>query len=150
MKKAVRAIIVDNDNILLMKRDKFGKQYYTLIGGHVEIGESKEKALIREIHEETMIRTSDHKLVYVENTSEPYGTQYIYSCKYISGSPMLHPSSDEAQINKAGQNLYTPMWVPLSKLPSLEFRTTKLKKRLIKHLNNGFPSTVGYFNSSVE
>ena len=150
MKTAVRAIIVDKDNILLMKREKFGRKYYTLIGGHVELGESLEKALIREIYEETMVRTSEHKLVYIEETGEPYGTQYVYTCNYISGTPMLHPDSDERQINKAGNNLYTPMWVPIKKLPDIPFRTTKLQKRLIKHLKQGFPAKVGQFKSDVE
>ena len=150
MKKAVRAIIVDKDNILLMKREKFGSKYYTLIGGHVELGESLEKALIREIYEETMVRTSEHKLVYIEETGEPYGTQYVYTCKYISGTPMLHSDSDEKRINKAGKNLYMPMWVPISKLPDITFRTTKLQKRLIKHLKQGFPAKVGQFKSDVE
>jgi len=44
MKQAVRAIIIHNNNLLVMKRNKFGKEYYTLIGGHVEMGESHEVA----------------------------------------------------------------------------------------------------------
>jgi ADP-ribose pyrophosphatase YjhB (NUDIX family) len=149
MKRAVRAIIVNKGNLLVMKRDKFGHEYYTLIGGHVELGESMEKALIREIHEETMVRTSEHKLVYIEETGEPYGTQYIYTCDYVSGTPMLHPNADERQINKGGENLYTPMWLPISKLRSVPFRSNNLKQKLIKHLADGFPSKVSEFKSVI-
>lgn len=149
MIKAVRAIIVDKDNLLVMKRDKFGSEYYTLIGGHVDLGESIEKALIREIHEETMIRTSDHKLVYIEETGEPYGTQYIYTCKYISGTPMLHPKADERLISKGGENIYTPMWLPISRLTDVPFRTENLKQKLIKHLSSGFPDEILEFKSVI-
>lgn len=149
MKRAARAIIVNNNNLLVMKRDKFGHEYYTLIGGHVELGESLEKALIREIYEETMIRTANHKLVYIEETGEPYGTQYIYTCEYISGSPLLQQDSDERRINKGGENLYTPMWLPLSKLPEIPFRTENLKQKLIQHIASGFPDQVQGFKSSI-
>ena len=122
-----------------MKRDKFGEQYYTLIGGHVEIGESLEKALFREVHEESMIRISKPRLVYTQSAIEPYGTQYIYLCHYESGVPMLHPNSEEREINKGGKNIYTPMWLPLSQLSEVAFLPTKLRDQILSDINNGFP-----------
>jgi ADP-ribose pyrophosphatase YjhB (NUDIX family) len=45
MRKAVRAIIIKDDKLLVMNRNKFGKVYDTLPGGNVEIGETLEQAL---------------------------------------------------------------------------------------------------------
>ncbi len=45
-----RAVIIDNDKILLCKRKD--RDYYFLPGGHVEFGEKTEDALAREIKEE--------------------------------------------------------------------------------------------------
>jgi ADP-ribose pyrophosphatase YjhB (NUDIX family) len=142
MKSAVRAIITHNDKLLVMKRNKFGSEYYTLIGGHVELGESLEKALLREIHEETMLTVANPRQVYIESAHAPYGLQHIYVCDYISGEPQLHPHADEVHINKLGQNIYTPMWLPLSKLPGVTFRSGTLQKKLIHDLSHGFAATV--------
>jgi len=46
----VRAIVQDKGKILVCK--KVGKRYYFFPGGHVEFGESTEKALKRELKEE--------------------------------------------------------------------------------------------------
>lgn len=147
MKRAVRAIIIEDDNLLVMKRDKFGTHYYTLIGGHVDLGEGLEKALFREIQEETRVRIANPRLVYIEVAPAPYGTQYIYLCDYVSGIPMLHPDADERQINKGGQNIYTPMWVPLERLSDLPFLPEKLKKKILQHAKTGFPEEPQEFKS---
>lgn len=150
MKQAVRAIIIEDDNLLVMKRDKFGHHYYTLIGGHVDMGESLEKALYREVHEETMVRIANPRKVYIEHVEPPYGEQHVYLCDYISGIPMLHPDADERQINKDGQNVYTPMWIPLSQLEDLPLLPAKLKQRIIKHAKQGFPEEPQEFNDSIQ
>lgn len=150
MKKAVRAIIIHNNNLLVMRRDKFGKRYYTLIGGHVEMGESTEKALFREIHEETRMHVTKPRLVFIEHSPEPYGDQYVYLCEHVSGVPMLHEQSDEHLINKGGENMYTPMWLPLSQLNNVPFRTTNLQKRILDGVTNGFPTQVEEFTSTID
>lgn len=147
MKKAVRAIIIHDDNILLMKRNKFGKEYYTLIGGHVELGESHEVALLREIHEETMVHVAHPRLVYIEHAGPVYGTQYIFLCKYVSGVPILHPHADEVHINKLGQNIYTPMWLPLTDLEKVPFLSENLKMKIIHALKSEFPKEPEIFET---
>lgn len=147
MLKAARAIVIKDNSILVMKREKFGSTYYTLIGGHVEMGESVEKALLREIHEETMVRVSNPVLTFIESTEAPYGTQYVYVCEYVSGVPMLHPDSDESEINKGGVNMYIPMWVKINKLPSLPFRSEKLKEEILNGIKSGFPKIPLQFSS---
>ena len=55
MRTAVRAIIIKDNNLLVMHRNKFGNEYLTLVGGGVELNETKEQALVREVIEETSI-----------------------------------------------------------------------------------------------
>lgn len=150
MKKAVRAIVIHNNNLLVMRRDKFGKRYYTLIGGHVELGESTEKALLRELHEETRLHVANPRLVFIEHSPQPYGDQYVYLLDYVSGVPMLHEDSDEVSINKGGENIYTPMWIPISELPKLPFRTDNMQARLIAGIKDGFPTQVEEFTSTIK
>lgn len=152
MRKAVRAIVVNNDKLLVMKRDKFGKEYYTLVGGHIEPGEHPEQALLREIHEETGVSVKIVRQVYTEHASLPYGDQLVYLCEYVSGEPQLQPNSDEALISQMGQNLYLPMWLPIKDLGQVPFRSAELAKRLQKHLAEKveFAESVEEFKSNIE
>ncbi len=140
MRRAARAIVMHNNNLLVMHRNKFGTEYDTLPGGNVEIGETLEQAVIRELTEETSVAVTNLRLVFVEEAGNPYGTQYIYLCDYVSGEPQLAPDSEEEQINKLGQNLYQPQWVPLATLPELPFMSEKLKAAILYASENGFPS----------
>ncbi len=149
MKSAVRAIIIKDNNLLVMKRDKFGTQYYTLIGGDIEMNESAEVALLREIHEETMLHVANPKLVFIEHAPSPYGDQNVFLVDYISGVPFLHENSIEKRINQGGVNMYTPMWLPLSDLPKVVFRTPELQQRIINGVKSGFPEQVEEFTTTI-
>ena len=142
MRRAVRAIIIHDDKLVVMHRNKFGKEYDTLPGGNIEVGESIEQALYRELQEETMIEFSDPKLVIVEHAGEPFGDQYIFLCKYISGEPTLAPDAEERAINELGKNLYQPAWTPISGLSETPFVSTKLRDQIIVCLQQGWPEAV--------
>ena len=139
MRRAVRAIIIRDGNLLVMHRNKFGKQYYTLPGGNIEMGETPEQAVFRELHEETMVTVANPILKFVEEAGDPYGTQYVFHCEYISGDPRLHEDSEEAQINKLGQNLHTPQWITFADLATEPFVSEKLKQAILLAVKQGFP-----------
>src|SRR6185437_14732392 len=142
MKKAVRAIVFKDNQLLVMKRNKFGKKYCTLPGGGVDMGEAEEHALRRELAEETGLNLGDARLVFIEQAGEPYGTQYIYLVDYLGGEPVLNPASDEAGINTLGQNIYEPGWLPLEELPMTPFISERLKLAILKCVKEGFPDKV--------
>ncbi len=132
MKQAVRAIVIKDDALLVMHRNKFGHEYYTLVGGGVELGEDLEQALFRELQEETGVLVENPRLVYVEEADDMYGTQYVYACDYSAGEVALSADSEESRINALGQNLYTPMWLPLSQLEAVPFVSPGLKRRIVQ------------------
>lgn len=141
MRHAARAIILKGNNLLVMKRNKFGMHYYTLVGGGVDAGEDIETCLRREIHDETGLQVGRVQLVYLEAAGDMYGTQHVFWCEYIDGEPQLQPDSEEAKISAMGSNMYEPMWVPISQLPQLVFRSESLKQALLRAFAHGFPST---------
>jgi ADP-ribose pyrophosphatase YjhB (NUDIX family) len=140
MRKAVRAIVLREGNLLVMHRNKFGKEYDTLPGGNIELGETQEQALLRELSEETSVQVTPKRLVFIEQAGDPYGTQYVFLCDYVSGEPQLSPTSEEAYINKLGQNLYEPKWVAVSDLPELPFLSEKLKQAILQAISTEFPA----------
>lgn len=140
MRKAVRAVVVKDDALLLMHRNKFGEEYYTLIGGGIGVGETPEQALMREVHEESSLSVANPRLVYVEKAGDPYGDQFIFLCDYSSGEVTLPAESTEAKIHALGANLYEPVWLPIKKLAEVSFVSEALKRTLVKALTQGFPS----------
>jgi len=148
MKQAVRAIVIKDDSLLVMHRNKFGHQYYTLVGGGVDHGEHPEQSLYREIMEETGVQVANHRLVFVEDAGDMYGIQYVFVCDYVSGEPALSPNAEESHINALGQNLYTPGWLPLSQLPQVEFLSHGLRERILNGVQHGWPQAPERFSTS--
>ena len=147
MRKAVRAIIIKDNKLLVMHRNKFGNEYDTLPGGNIEIGETSEEALIRELHDETQFSISNLRLVFIEHCEHPYGEQLIYLADTNGSEPKILPGSEEDLINKLGMNLYKPIWLPLHDLKRLPFVTSDLKQHILTALAEGWPETPKEFNS---
>jgi 8-oxo-dGTP diphosphatase len=64
----VGAVILDGDRILLEKRkNEPSKGKWSVPGGLVELGESMEQAVIREVKEETGLEVDESRLVDVVN-----------------------------------------------------------------------------------
>lgn len=142
-----RVIVIHNQSILLMKRTKPNDLYYTLIGGGIEEGETADQAALREAYEETSITVKDPQLVFIEDAVTPYGAQYIFTATYVEGEARLRPDSIEAQLNAKGGNTFEPLWVPISKLAHIPFRSTVLQQELLAALRDGFPQKPKKFAS---
>lgn len=140
MSKAVRAIIMNDDYILVMFRNKQGSKYTTLVGGRINEGETPEEALVREIREETKLKITNYELVFIEEHDAPYNSQYIYLCDVESYGPVeLEDMSEEATLNKLGFNTHKPMWVSKTGFKNLAFRTPALQQAILEGMKNGFP-----------
>ena len=126
--------------MLVMHRNKFGQEFYALVGGGIDYGESPEQALYREVAEETGLAITNHRLVIIEDAGDVFGVQYIYTCDYVSGEPALAADSSEALIHAKGQNLYTPLWLPLSELPNVVLQPRELQAVLLKHAGKTWPA----------
>jgi ADP-ribose pyrophosphatase YjhB (NUDIX family) len=138
MSTAVRAIIIENDKLLMMQRNKYGSEYFTLVGGRVNEGESREQALHREIREETGLMITTSRLVYVEDHAEPYNSQYIYLCEVAPHAAVgLEITSEEANMNSYGMNIHQPTWVPIRAFEHLPFRTPQLHEAISKAIKKG-------------
>lgn len=149
-RKSVRAIVLHEDKLLSMHRKKFGKEYYTLIGGGVDLGEELETALRRELREETGVEVDNVRLVFVEDGGELFGTQYVYLCDYKSGSVALDPDTEEAKITAMGQNIYEPVWLPVLYLPRVSFRSQSVAQAVLDGIENGWPAEPKYLEWKAE
>ena len=140
MGKAARAIIIEDDKLLLMQRNKEGSQYFTLVGGRVNDGETVEQALVREVREETQLEVTKARLVFTEEHPAPYNDQYTFLCEVAPhDSVAIQTTSEEGSMNRVGINVHTPVWTSLSAFPRIQFRTPQLQSAIVEALKKGFP-----------
>lgn len=149
MKKSARAIIIKDGRLLVMHRNKQGNQYYTLVGGKIEKGETAEQALVREVREETTLQLNQYRLVFIEKPDLRFGTQYIYLAEYNKGKAILPTNSMEARISQQGKNLYRLKWLLLDQLSEYRLLSETLKRTIIKSMKYGFPETPKKLNSFI-
>jgi len=137
---AVRAIVLNGNKLLAMKRNKFGMHYHTLIGGGVDVGEDLETALRRELREETGLSVGQVRLAFLEDGGDLYGIQNVFLCEYQGGDPVLSPDSEEAKITALGQNTYEPVWLPVSELGNVTFRSVSVRDAILAGTQDGWPA----------
>ena len=141
MGKAARAIIIEDGKILVMHRNKYGSQYFTLVGGQAKNDETIEQALVREVKEETGLDIVEYRHVFTEKHPEPYNEQYIFLCKVAPhGDVLIQESSEEGWLNKMDANVHKPMWANVNSFHTLQFRTPQLYSAIIEGLKKGFPT----------
>jgi 8-oxo-dGTP diphosphatase len=135
--KFASAVVIKDDQILLMHRLNNGKEYYTLPGGGREEGETAEENALRELKEETSIDASINRLLYKVNW-DTGKENYYFLCDYISGKPYLPESSEEFEEMKNGVQVYEPMWLPISDLLNTLVYPLEIRDLIAKDIENGF------------
>ena len=117
----VDGIILKEDKILLIERGKppfEGK--YALPGGFVEYGETVEDAVVREIEEETGLKTEIKKLfgVYSDPERDPRGhtVSVVFELEAVSGGL------------KGGDDAASASYIATTDLPDLAFDHSKIVK----------------------
>lgn len=105
------AVLIEDGKALIMHRRKAGVEYYAVIGGHIEPGESPEEACVREVEEETGLQVEIiEKLAQITNQGR---TEHYYLVRRISGEPKL--GGPEAG-RQSDANFYELVWIPLEKI----------------------------------
>jgi len=83
-KVGVGIIILNEDNrVLIGKRINIESPYFSIPGGHLELGESFEEAAIREVKEETSLDIIKPKVISVTNNLKSYLESGTHSVSVI-------------------------------------------------------------------
>ena len=118
----IGVIIVNEENkILIGKRINSHAPYYSIPGGHVELGETFEEAAIREIKEETNLIIEQPRVIAITNNLETYQKENKHYVSII----LLVDNYQGALENKEPYKCEEWQWIEPVNLPEPHFDASK-------------------------
>ena len=128
LKQRARSLIIKDNQILLMFRNKYGRIYFSLPGGgQEEQDKSLEETAVRETLEETSIVAKVTELLQT-STDEKGELQSLFLCEYIEGDVNLGDDVEMAKMAVNPLNFYKPMWVNLESVKDLPIRPKRFQE----------------------
>lgn len=113
-KSGAQCLVVRDDKILMVKHKRIDREYYTLPGGGIEKGETREKAAIRELAEECQVSGK-----IIKKLSEylfPFGDNviiYTFHVDIENQTPML---GKDPELPDENQILAELKWLSLDEI----------------------------------
>lgn len=89
---AIIVRISRGDEILLVHAKNFATNFYGLVAGFVETGETLEEAVMREVHEETQLEITNIRYFASQPWPYPCGLMVGFTADYVSGDVHLQRS----------------------------------------------------------
>ena len=135
MQARVTGILVEGNEILIVKQTVSDQRRWSLPGGKVEKGETLEQGMLREMEEETGLKTKIEKLLYLCEIPEadPPLLHITFLLRKISGEIQL-PSNEFDETS-----IYDVMMVPINDLILYDF-----SEKFMRLVKNGFPYAGSY------
>lgn len=127
MRVSSRCVLIENDKVLLIYREKNDRIYYVFPGGGVEDGETNEECLIRECREELGIEINIIKQLY-EVKGKDF-LQHFFLIERVSGE-IGSGDANEYDINRVG-GLQRPVFIDINELVNLEVVSRPIVEQLL-------------------
>ena len=118
---AIIVLISRGNEVLLVRSKDFRGNYYGLVAGFVETGESLEEAVIREVKEETSLTIRNLRYFGSQPWPYPSGLMVGFTAEYADGE--LHLQASE--LSEGG-------WFNYNQLPEIPQKMS-IARRLIDH-----------------
>ncbi|MGV3487112.1 MAG: NUDIX hydrolase [Tuberibacillus sp.] len=122
-----RAVIIADDQVVLIKRVRDGKVYYVFPGGGIEEGETPEQATVREAYEELGVKV---KIKGLLDTVKYQGIQYFFLAEIINGE--IGPGlGEEYKDSLRKRGTYTPIWINISDFNHIDVKPKVIADKVI-------------------
>lgn len=122
-------IIIEHEQVALIKRVRAGRTYYVFPGGGIEGLETPEEAAIREAGEELGLVVAIDRL-FASVTFEA-NEQYYYLARRVGGDFGTGHGAEMASLPNTVAGSYTPIWITLAELSQYDVRPRDLVTALM-------------------
>lgn len=129
-----RAIIISEDKIVSMYREREGRNFYTFPGGGMEENETEEECVKREVLEEFGLIVNPIKKLYTyENKNS---IEHFYLAEWVSGE-FGSGEGEEYQENR-NNGVYIPKLIRIDDIPNLPLMPPEVARAFYEdYINNG-------------
>lgn len=132
-----RAIIIRNQHIALIKRQREGQEYYVIPGGGMEPGETPEQTAIRESREELGLAVSIERLLAkIIFHGRP---QYYFLVRMKGGHFGTGKGPEMTGKYPPERGTYTPVWIPLKDIQRINLFPPSIADLLAQAALHGWP-----------
>ncbi len=136
IRNSAKAVIVQNEHVLLTKNEDARGVYYLFPGGGQEPGEELQDAVARECIEETGMPVKVGELLHIreyigrnhefaDTDSDVHQVEFYFACSAETDGPEPVMNGDLPDSNQIGVE-----WVPLKALPELRVYPARLGAKL--------------------
>ena len=125
-----RAIVIEDNALVTMYREKEDRVYYTFPGGGINEGESREECVKRECMEEFGITVEPIRQVYTYENDKTI--QHFFICNWIDGE--LGSGEGEEFAPDRNRGIYVPTLMPLKEIGNLPLMPPEVAKALAEDL----------------
>lgn len=136
----VRAVIIKQGFVLLIKRTKKSSNYWVFPGGGVESNETNELALTRECKEELGVDIKLQKLFFKLKSSKPEikgQVEFFYICKIIGGV-LGNVNGPEYQKNSGYEGKHEIGWVDIKNLTKIGLKPLEVGNLIYEKFGNKY------------
>lgn len=120
MPKRVRAIIIEDEKVLLMHRVKNGLEYWAFPGGAIdEVDKTPKEALVRECLEElgVEVEVGDFSMETISKAPHTLGEiEHFYNCKIVGGVVGTGTGEEFSDRDIEKYGTYEVEWLTLSEI----------------------------------
>lgn len=131
------AIIIQNDSVALIKRQREDRLYYLFPGGQIEQGETHPQTVTREIKEELGLNVIVGPLI--AEVVFKGKSQYHYLATVTGGTFGTGDGAEMRNLVPSEYGTYTPVWVQLTDLPLQEVHPKFVSELVLKSQRYGWP-----------
>ncbi len=139
------AIILKNNAVALIKRQREGRTYYVFPGGSVEPQETPEHAVIREVQEELGLEVAIDRLVarvfYMRDHSRRTD-QYYYLVRITGGTFGTGGGPEMQGLYPPESGTYKPIWMPIRQLIREVVYPMQVAQLVMNAARLGWPSEI--------
>ena len=125
----VSAVILKEDEILLIHRFKNGEEYWVFPGGGVEDTETAQEGIVREVKEETNLDVLKCDFAFMSFNESSKKEEPFYFCEVSGGTPEI---VGEEKDKNSSENSYQLEWVELNTLSDISLVPMAGKKKVLE------------------